>query len=167
MYFLKLSVQESPAYRTLLEKSASLLVLAQETALTKAATTATALAREFAPKRTGRLARSIGIKQAAVGVRVVATGSDIPYAAIQEYGGVIRGSGEKIYPRRAKVLRFVKTRGPEAGQVKFRKWVRSHDVYIPGRRYMLRAASSIVPVLGALGERAVLEVLRRAGLEVS
>lgn len=167
IYILEIKLRENPACRTLVEKSSTLLVLAQELALSRVAKTATDLARELAPKRSGRLAHSIGLKQATIGRRVVATGSDISYAAIQEYGGVIQGTGEKIYPKRAKVLRFIKTKGPEAGAVKFRKWVRSHDIHIPGRQYMLRTVSFLEPTLSFLTEATVREVLQRAGIQVS
>ena len=67
---------------------------------------------------TGTLENNIDVRFESDTVATVGT-DGIPYAAIHEFGGF-------IYPRTAKVLRFVKE-----GEVKFRPMV-----YIPPRPYM-------------------------------
>ena len=74
-------------------------------------------ARRRAPKRRGRLAASIRARR--VSKFKWAVGSDLPYAAIHEFGGT-------IHARRAPYLVF---------QVNGR-WVKTKSVHIPARPYL-------------------------------
>jgi len=82
-------------------------------------------ARQKAPYRTGTLRRSIHVEVTEVGAHSamveVGTGEDVPYAAIQEFGGV-------IVPKIAKMLAW-RDRG--TGEMIFAK-----SVTIPARPYM-------------------------------
>lgn len=163
-YRLFVSWQENEAFRVLMTRSPALCVLAQELTLSRAADFAITRARDLAPEKTGRLRESIGLERASVGLRVVAAMA--PYSRIQEIGGTIPGTGALIFPKRAKALRFVKTRGPEAGQVKYRKWVRHHAVTIKGKGFMRQAAEETRMQLPQIASTTLAEVMRRAGIEV-
>lgn len=69
--------------------------------------------------RTGRLRKSITFTRNGEFIRKVAAPTS--YAGYVEYGNRPGGTGQRIYPTRAKALRFVMN-----GQIVFRKWVRSH-----------------------------------------
>lgn len=74
-------------------------------------------AQGYAPVRSGNLRSSIHLEQ--TGAREVTVGTDIVYARIQEFGGVVT-------PKRAKMLHFVVD-----GQDVF-----AHSVTIPAHPYM-------------------------------
>ena len=59
-------------------------------------------ARENAPRKTGRLRESIGIRRTKHGYEVVMGGSKAPYAVFLEYGT----RPHVIRPKRARALRF-------------------------------------------------------------
>lgn len=81
--------------------------------------------------RTGRLRDSISTTVTADGDLVTATiGVDaVPYAAIQEFGGVVHIP--EIVPEKAKALAFA-----IKGEQIFAKRVRAHDVTIPPHFYL-------------------------------
>lgn len=78
------------------------LVTVTDRAASKAARTVAARARAYAPRRTGALAKSINARLLTRGVVTsYSVGSNLPYAQWQN-----DGVPHRIYPVRAKVLRF-------------------------------------------------------------
>ena len=99
-----------------------------------------AAARARAPRKTGRLARSIRPRRVAKSAWSV--GSDVIYARIHEFGGT-------IVPKKSRFLVF---------QVNGR-WVRAKSVHIPARPY-------IRPALAESG-RFIRDEFRQAGKRVT
>jgi len=129
------------AFWELVEKSASLA----ERVIREAARRAEELIRERAPRRTGKLARSIGSaiegNRALVGVRV-------DYARFLEWGA----RPHEIRPRHARALRFVMR-----GRVVFAK-----RVWHPGirpRLFVLSAAEALGAELEGLASEVMSNVL--------
>ena len=96
------------------------------------------LGGEVLKYRTGALAASIGVKGPDIVddtvVTTVFSGSDLKYAAIQEYGGVT--GPHQILPSRAKALAFM-----AGGEAVFARVVHHPGSHIPERSY-LRASLS-------------------------
>lgn len=80
----------------------------------------------------------------------VVVGTNVPYAAIHNYGGTIQIP--EIVPKTGKALRWI---GGD-GQVHFAARTRAHPVVIPQREFMVLQDSDI-PILGAI----LTEYLRR------
>lgn len=81
--------------------------------------------------RTGRLRDSVSATIAEDGDGVTATigVDDVPYAAIQEFGGIVHIP--EIVPEKAKALAFA-----IKGEQIFAKRVRAHDIAIPAHFYL-------------------------------
>ena len=100
-------------------------------ALNSTASKVQLFARQYAPNRTGALARSIGKVSATVRKLLAVVGTNLFYAPYQEFGtGIYVGKGY-IYPKRAKMLRF-KLRG---GRVVYARRVKGS----PPTKFMQRA----------------------------
>lgn len=87
-----------------------------------------------APKRTGTLRRSIHIETIAVKPKaaLVAIGTDLEYAAIHEFGGVIHHPGGTPYILIDSQVRFVsKANAPAGAPV-----TAPHDIPVPARPYL-------------------------------
>ncbi|HEY1794915.1 MAG TPA: HK97-gp10 family putative phage morphogenesis protein [Stellaceae bacterium] len=94
-------------------------------------------------QRSGRLASSIDVSIERTGSAVSATvGSDVPYAAIHEYGGVI--PAHEILPKSARALAF-----PWQGRERFFKRVELPAVQMPERSFMRSALAEMAPEIRA------------------
>lgn len=94
-------------------------------------------------QRSGRLAGSIDVSVERSGAAVSATvGSDAPYAAIHEYGGVI--PAHEILPRSARALAF-----PWQGRERFFKRVELPAVQMPERSFLRSALAEMAPEIRA------------------
>ena len=94
-------------------------------------------------QRTGRLAGSIDVSVQRSGTGVSATvGSDVPYAAIHEYGGVI--PAREILPTSARALAF-----PWQGRERFFKRVELPAVQMPERSFLRSALAAMAPEIRA------------------
>jgi phage gpG-like protein len=112
------------------------------------------LTGEVLRQRTGRLAASIAVDVERNGLAVAATiGSDAPYAAIHEYGGVI--PAHEILPRSARALAF-----PWRGRQRFFKRVQLPAVAMPERSFLRLALDETAPKIRAAIEQAAVEVVR-------
>lgn len=95
-----------------------------------------------APRRTGRLVGSIVSESWETGFVVY---PKAPYALFVEQGtGLFGPSGQLIFPRRAKALRFEIN-----GKTVFAKYVRG----FPGRFFVRRTAEEVKPLLFDLADR--------------
>ena len=100
-------------------------------------------------QRTGRLAGSIDVAVRQSGAAVSATlGTDVPYAAIHEYGGVI--PAHEILPRSARALAF-----PWQGREGFFKRVELPPVQMPERSFLRAALAEMKPEIRAAMAAAV------------
>lgn len=100
-------------------------------------------------QRTGRLAGSIDVAVRQSGAAVSATlGTDVPYAAIHEYGGVI--PAHEILPRSARALAF-----PWQGRERFFKRVELPPVQMPERSFLRSALAEMEPEIRAAMAAAV------------
>ncbi len=108
--------------------------------------------------RTGALAGSIKVDGVVVtGGRVTATvsaGSDLKYAAIQEYGGVT--SPHDILPSRAKALAFV----AGGGQV-FARVVHHPGSHIPQRSYLRSSLAEMASAIESGLASAALDAVKQ------
>lgn len=94
-------------------------------------------------QRTGRLAASIDVSVERSGAGVSATvGTDVPYAAIHEYGGVI--PAHEILPQSARALAF-----PWQGRERFFKRVDIPAVQMPERSFLRSALTEMAPEIRA------------------
>jgi HK97 gp10 family phage protein len=94
-------------------------------------------------QRTGRLAGSIDLSVEQNGAAVSATvGTDVPYAAIHEYGGVI--PAHEILPKSARALAF-----PWQGRERFFKRVELPPVRMPERSFLRAALTEMAPEIRA------------------
>jgi len=101
--------------------------------------------RPFAPRRSGRLRGNIASRVGGTSLQVESTArSDegYPYTGVTRYGH----RAKRIYPRRAKALRFV-----IGGRVVFAASVKGHTVdhdwaqdALPGARHQVAAAGRII-----------------------
>lgn len=109
--------------------SAKLALTAQAAVL--AARVRDKLDGEVLQPRSGRLRDSVAatIETNGDGVAVTLDAAGVPYATIQEYGGVVHIPD--IVPDRAKALAF-----EIKGELVFAQRVRAHDVTIPERSYL-------------------------------
>jgi phage gpG-like protein len=90
-------------------------------------------------QRTGRLAGSIDVSVEQNGAAVSAKlGTDVPYAAIHEYGGMI--PAREILPQSARALAF-----PWQGRVRFFKRVELPPVQMPERSFLRSALAEMEP----------------------
>ena len=92
--------------------------------------------RAAAPKKSGKLARSFYAHVISLEEGYVE--SDLPYAAIQNYGG-------DIYPRNRQYLRFWGKEGD---------WVYAKHVHIPGSGYFDEAVAASWPMVDVLLDEA-------------
>ncbi len=100
-------------------------------------------------QRSGRLAGSIGVSVQQNGAAVSATlGTDVPYAAIHEYGGVI--PAHEILPQSARALAF-----PWQGRERFFKRVELPSVQMPERSFLRSALAEMEPEIRAAMAAAV------------
>jgi phage gpG-like protein len=104
-------------------------------------------------QRSGRLAGSIDVAVQRDGAAVSATvGSDVPYAAIHEYGGMI--PAREVLPQSARALAF-----PWQGRARFFKRVELPPVQMPERSFLRSALAAMAPeiraALAAVVSRAV------------
>lgn len=100
-------------------------------------------------QRSGRLAGSIDVSVERSGGAVSATvGTDVPYAGIHEYGGVI--PAHEILPRSARALAF-----PWQGRERFFKRVELPAVQMPERSFLRSALAEMAPEIGAAMAAAV------------
>jgi phage gpG-like protein len=105
-------------------------------------------------RRSGALAASIAVDVARSGLSVAATaGSDSPYAAIHEYGGVI--PARTILPKNARALAF-----PWQGRQRFFKRVQIAAAAMPERSFLRTALAETEPEI-----RAALEAAARAAMQ--
>jgi phage gpG-like protein len=94
-------------------------------------------------QRSGRLASSIVVAVEQNGAAVSATlGSDVPYAAIHEYGGVI--PAHQILPKSARALAF-----PWQGRERFFRRVEMPPVQMPERSFLRSALAEMEPEIRA------------------
>lgn len=94
-------------------------------------------------QRSGRLAASIDLSVEQSGGAVSATlGSDVPYAAIHEYGGVI--PAHQILPKSARVLAF-----PWQGREGVFRRVEMPAVQMPERSFLRSAFAEMEPEIRA------------------
>jgi HK97 gp10 family phage protein len=94
-------------------------------------------------QRSGRLAASIDVSVQRDGAAVSATvGSDVPYAAIHEYGGMI--PAREILPQSARALAF-----PWQGRPRFFKRVELPPVQMPERSFLRSALAEMAPEIRA------------------
>jgi phage gpG-like protein len=94
-------------------------------------------------QRSGRLASSIAMSVALSGGAVRATlGSDVPYAAIHEYGGVI--PAHQILPKSARALAF-----PWQGRGRLFRRVEMPPVRMPERSFLRSALAEMEPEIRA------------------
>jgi len=94
-------------------------------------------------RRSGRLAGSIDVSVEANGGAVgVTLGSDVPYAAIHEYGGLIPARTE--LPKSARALAF-----PWQGRVRFFRRVEVPPVQMPERSFLRSALAEMAPDIRA------------------
>jgi HK97 gp10 family phage protein len=94
-------------------------------------------------QKTGRLAGSIEMSVQRNGAAVSATvGTDVPYAAIHEYGGMI--PAHEILPQSARVLAF-----PWQGRERFFKRVELPAVQMPERSFLRSALAEMEPEIRA------------------
>lgn len=94
-------------------------------------------------QRSGRLAGSIEVAVEQSGTSVAATlGTDVPYAAIHEYGGLI--PARELLPRSARALAF-----PWQGQQRFFKRVSLPAVQMPERSFLRSALDAATPEIRA------------------
>jgi phage gpG-like protein len=111
---------------------------------------------EVLKQRSGRLAASIGVDVAhsASGVQITAgSNGDLPYAAIQEYGGTI--PPHDILPDKAKALSFLVN-----GKRVFAEIVHFPGATLPARSYLRSSLEELAATLQqGLGEDAIDEVL--------
>ena len=96
-------------------------------------------AYEIAPRRTGRLRKSIGVRRTRAGYEVVMGGSEAPYASFVEFGT----RSHLIRARRARALRF-----ELSGEVVYVRYVR-HPGSKP-RLILARAVSEALREMGSL-----------------
>jgi phage gpG-like protein len=100
-------------------------------------------------QRTGRLAASIGVAVERNGAAVSAVvGTDVPYAAIHEYGGMI--PAREILPQGARALAF-----PWQGRARFFKRVELPPVQMPERSFLRSALAEMAPEIRAAMAAAV------------
>jgi phage gpG-like protein len=99
------------------------------------------LSGEVLQSRTGRLRESIRASVSGLEGRVESDGS-VPYARIQDMGGVIKVP--EIFPAPAKALAFA-----YGGRLVFAKHTAAHQVDIPARSYMRASLDEIAPVIAA------------------
>jgi len=100
-------------------------------------------------QRTGRLAASIDASVERSGAAVLATvGTDVPYAAIHEYGGVI--PAHEILPKSARALAF-----PWQGRERFFKRIELPPVQMPERSFLRSALVEMAPEIRAAMAAAV------------
>ena len=112
------------------------------------------LSGEVLQQRSGRLAASIAVDVERSGLAVRATvGSDAPYAAIHEYGGVI--PARQILPQSARALAF-----PWRGQQRFFKRVQLPAVTMPERSFLRSALAETAPEIRAAIEAAAVEAMQ-------
>jgi phage gpG-like protein len=94
-------------------------------------------------QRSGQLASSIEVAVEQSGVSVTATlGTDVPYAAIHEYGGLI--PARELLPRSARALAF-----PWQGRQRFFKRVSLPAVEMPERSFLRSALEEAEPEIRA------------------
>lgn len=94
-------------------------------------------------QRSGRLAASIDVSVERRGAAVsAAVGTDVPYAAIHEYGGVI--PAREILPRSARALAF-----PWQGRGRFFKRIELPAVQMPERSFLRSALAQMAPDIRA------------------
>ncbi|HEX3885265.1 MAG TPA: HK97 gp10 family phage protein [Stellaceae bacterium] len=94
-------------------------------------------------QRSGRLAASIDVAVEQNGGAVSTTlGSDVPYAAIHEYGGVI--PAHQILPKSARALAF-----PWQGGERFARRVEMPPVRMPERSFLRSALTEMEPQIRA------------------
>jgi phage gpG-like protein len=90
-------------------------------------------------QRSGRLAASIEVSVSGRGGRIAARlGSDVPYAAIHEYGGQL--PARTILPKGARALAF-----PWHGRERFFKRVEMPPVSMPERSFLRSALTEMAP----------------------
>ncbi|HYM73583.1 MAG TPA: phage virion morphogenesis protein [Stellaceae bacterium] len=107
------------------------------------------LSGEVLRQRSGRLAGSISVAMERSGLAVAVTvGSDVPYAGIHEYGGVLPARG--ILPKSGRVLAF-----PWRGQQRFFCRVSLPAVTMPERSFLRSALEETTPEIRAAIEAAV------------
>ena len=94
-------------------------------------------AYEIAPRRAGRLRKSIGVRRTRVGYEVVMGGSEAPYASFVEFGT----RPHLIRARRARALRF-----QLSGEVVYARYVRH-----PGSKPKLILARAVSEALREMG----------------
>jgi HK97 gp10 family phage protein len=100
-------------------------------------------------QRSGRLAGSLDVSVEQNGAAVSATvGTDMPYAAIHEYGGVI--PAHEILPKSARALAF-----PWQGRERFFKRVELPPVQMPERSFLRSALAEMEPEIRAAMAAAV------------
>ncbi|MBV9553429.1 MAG: phage virion morphogenesis protein [Alphaproteobacteria bacterium] len=102
----------------------------------------------------GRLAGSVAVNVERAGLAVTATvGSDAPYAAIHEYGGVI--PAREILPRSARAMAFA-----WRGKQRFYKRVRLPAVTMPERSFLRSALAETAPEIRTAVEQAAVEAMQ-------
>jgi phage gpG-like protein len=112
------------------------------------------LTGEVLRQRSGRLAASIAVDVERNGLAVAATiGSDAPYAAIHEYGGVI--PAHEILPQSARALAF-----PWRGRQRFFKRVQLPAVAMPERSFLRSALDETAPEIRAAIAQAAVEAVQ-------
>lgn len=90
-------------------------------------------------QRSGRLAAGIDVAVSARGGRIEARlGSDVPYAAIHEYGGRI--PARMVLPKSGRALAF-----PWQGRGRFFKRVEVPAVHMPERSFLRSALAEMAP----------------------
>lgn len=112
------------------------------------------LSGEVLQRRSGRLLGSVSVEVERVGLGAsVTVGSDLPYAAIHEYGGTL--PARTVLPRSARALAF-----PWRGQQRFFKRVQLPAVTMPERSFMRSALNETLPEIRAAIEAAAAEALQ-------
>jgi phage gpG-like protein len=112
------------------------------------------LSGEVLQQKSGRLAASIAVAVERSGLAASATvGSDAPYAAIHEYGGVI--PAREILPQSARAPAF-----PWRGQQRFFKRVSLPAVTMPERSFLRSALAETAPEIRAAIAAAAVEAMQ-------
>ncbi len=107
-------------------------------------------------RRSGRLAASVAVAVERRGSAVSATlKTDVPYAAIHEYGGIL--PARLVLPQRGRALAF-----PWRGQERFFARVSVPPAAMPERSFMRSALADMAPEIRAALTRAALAAAARA-----
>jgi len=113
------------------------------------------LSGEVLRRRSGRLAASVAVDVRESGGGVAASlSTDVEYAAIHEYGGVI--PARQVLPRNARVLAF-----PWKGRQRFFARVEIPAVTMPQRSFLRSSLDEMTPEIRAALTDAVRDAVRR------